>query len=88
MTVNRTRGRALQATRERLLRASPLCARCTKQGRVTPAVEVDHIVPLYKGGHDTDDNKQNLCMPCHKDKTREDRGLKARRTIGLAGWPV
>jgi 5-methylcytosine-specific restriction endonuclease McrA len=32
----------------------------------------DHIVPKFKGGLDTPNNKQYICANCHEDKTRED----------------
>ena len=52
------------------LRAHPLCAEC---GRV--ATDVDHIVPLARGGTGADDNLQSLCHGCHSRKTnREDGG--------------
>lgn len=35
-----------------------------------PATEVDHIVPISKGGERLDpDNLQSTCSPCHKWKT-------------------
>lgn len=39
--------------------------------------ELDHITPLFKGGPDTDDNCQLLCVDpmgrgCHQAKTRDD----------------
>lgn len=43
--------------------------------RVTAAVEVDHVVPLSKGGADDDDNRQGLCVPCHQAKTARDLGV-------------
>lgn len=33
-------------------------------------LEVDHIVPLFNGGHDTASNLQLLCLPCHLIKSR------------------
>ena len=50
MTVKRITGRTLQTLRARLLYDEPLCVHCTDQGRLSLAVEVDHIIPLYKGG--------------------------------------
>lgn len=42
------------------------------------AVQLDHIVPLFKGGLDFDadegTNRQGLCEPCHDAKTAEDFG--------------
>lgn len=63
------------------LAGSPLCVR--------PAKEVDHIVPLHKGGPDKWHNLQGLCDDCHKDKTRLDMGHgPAKPETGMDGWPV
>jgi 5-methylcytosine-specific restriction endonuclease McrA len=45
---------------------------CLAKGRVTPATERDHIVPLSQGGTDTDDNVQGLCHECHKAKSQKE----------------
>lgn len=66
----------------------PLCVRCEAQGRVEPAVELDHRIPLHKGGPDTEDNWQGLCVECHRIKSAADVGKRARPTIGPDGWPV
>lgn len=48
---------------------NPLCIRCGDE-----ATEVDHIVPLSKGGADDESNYQALCKSCHSVKTgRHDR---------------
>jgi 5-methylcytosine-specific restriction protein A len=57
--------------------ANPLCRPCLQEGRITPADEVDHIIP-----HHGDmalfwdrDNWQSICRPCHEAKTaREQTG--------------
>lgn len=53
----------------------PLCARCEKNGHITPAVLVDHIEPL-QGRDDPKrldwNNLQSLCQSCHNIKTNED----------------
>jgi len=38
------------------------------QGR--PGYEVDHIVPLARGGADKPSNMQWLTIPAHREKTR------------------
>ena len=49
----------------------PLCEECVRQGRVTPASVVDHVVP-HRGdaGRFWDqDNWEALCKTCHDRKT-------------------
>lgn len=49
------------------------CAHCIRANNVTfhPAagIEVDHIIPLAVGGHDTTGNVQALCIKHHRRKT-------------------
>lgn len=66
----RLRGRRAVTRRERLLRSSPLCVVCHAAGRVTLGVEVDHVVPLSRGGSDDETNLQVLCRGCHASKTK------------------
>jgi 5-methylcytosine-specific restriction protein A len=68
----RIRGRKGQVLRSRFLSTNPLCVACLARGDVTVAAEVDHIVPLSKGGPDAEHNKQGLCRECHRAKTRAD----------------
>lgn len=63
----------------------PLCVRCDAAGRITAATELDHILPLYKGGADDETNLQGLCEQCHKDKTAEDMGHAERPKFDEAG---
>lgn len=60
-----------QRFRNRFMRRNPLCAECDRQGRVTVAVEMDHIVPVHKAPDRVWDetNLQALCLSCHIDKT-------------------
>ena len=67
---SRIRGRALQTRNTRLLHYNPLCVHCTEAGRVSAAVEVDHVIPLWAGGEDAEHNLQGLCIPCHEAKSR------------------
>jgi 5-methylcytosine-specific restriction protein A len=63
-----TRWRNLRAF---YLRRHPLCVECERNGRITPSVAVDHIVPhrgdmaLFYAG----DNLQALCASCHNSKS-------------------
>lgn len=58
-----------------------LCRACEKQGRVTAATCVDHVVP-HHGDPDlfwNEENWQPLCQTCHSKKTaREDGGFGNR----------
>jgi 5-methylcytosine-specific restriction protein A len=53
-----------------------LCARCPGQF-LASGVDIDHIVPLAKGGEDVESNVQVLCKSCHRMKTREDFDFKS-----------
>lgn len=74
----RMAGSALQARRLKLWMANPCCALCGRLTQYPYGFELDHEIPLHKGGSDTEDNCQILCvdqddMPgCHTIKTRED----------------
>lgn len=91
-TDQRTRGRKLQAIRARHFRINPLCSgpdsQCEKHGIVRTWDELDHAIPLAKGGQDSDDNRQGLCSDCHEAKTARDMGYRERVAIGVDGWPV
>lgn len=47
-TEHRLRGSALQKLRRRFFQANPLCVECQKEGVITLAVELDHIVRCSK----------------------------------------
>ena len=85
--IERVRGRAGQVMRNRHLNAQPLCVICLKQGRLSHAVELDHIIALVNGGTNADSNFQCLCKACHQDKTARDLGYSAKVRTGLDGWP-
>ena len=74
--------------RATVLRASPLCVHCKAAGRVSEAVEVDHITPLHKGGTDDLSNLAGLCRACHVDKTAKDMGSEPRTRFDAAGRVV
>lgn len=62
--------------RRTFLSRHPLCVMCEREGRVTAATVVDHIIP-HRGDQklfwDTG-NWQSLCKPHHdRDKQRHDR---------------
>jgi len=55
---------------------------------VTPAVEVDHVVPLHLGGKDDETNLQSICHQHHVEKSQKERGVEPRPIIGIDGYPV
>lgn len=57
-------------TRKRVLaRDCGLCQPCKRQGFITEAIAVDHVIPKFEGGTDDDRNLQSICGPCHQSKT-------------------
>lgn len=87
-------GAEWQKLREQTLRRDQhLCQPCKRNGRLTPAREVDHITPKARGGKDELSNTQAICKPCHQAKTLQEaaeaRGAtyQPRQAIGIDGWP-
>lgn len=58
----------------------PLCEECLKNGKVTPAQEVHHIVKFSTGKTEAEvkslaydeTNLMSLCSKCHKEKHKHD----------------
>lgn len=73
------------ALRQAVLAAEPLCRACAAQGRVTPAREVDHIVPRTAGGTHALANLQPLCTACHRAKTFGERRSNDRSSA-MPSW--
>ena len=70
-TAQRGYGGKWQKARLQFLDQNPLCAQCQRDGCVTPATVVDHIVP-HRGNQDLFWNRKNwqaLCKACHDLKT-------------------
>ena len=60
-----------QRARKIFLSRYPLCAECQKNGILTPATVVDHIIP-HRGDRNLfwdENNWQPLCKSCHDRKT-------------------
>ena len=70
--TTRIRGSGLQSIRKAVLLANPACVMCSKNGIVTPATQVDHVVGLYAGGSESMANRQGLCVPCHLLKSAQE----------------
>lgn len=49
-----------------------MCVECKRRGKISPASEVDHIIPVFLGGKHCPDNLQSLCHLCHVKKTQQD----------------
>ena len=63
-----------------LQRDKYLCQHCLTEGRITSAIDVDHIIPLSAQGNRLDlSNLQSLCRACHRTKTSQDTKLYAQR---------
>ncbi|MDP9832664.1 HNH endonuclease [Trueperella abortisuis] len=79
--INKRYDHRWRKIRNAYIQAHPLCEHCQENGRVTPAQEVDHIIPLERGGTHEETNLQALCKPCHSSKTarEDDRWRQAPR---------
>lgn len=74
----RIRGGTLQTIRARILtrdRGVCQCEECKRTGAVKLATIVDHIVPLWAGGTESDHNRQAINVDCHARKS----ALEARQ---------
>jgi 5-methylcytosine-specific restriction enzyme A len=73
MKVNAVRQKFLKLERKTILiRAKYRCVRCGYGDRFKKAeLEIDHIIPLSKGGKTEIGNAQVLCKPCHLKKTHQ-----------------
>jgi 5-methylcytosine-specific restriction enzyme A len=60
--------------RSMVLSHNPLCAMCEAEGRMTLAVDVDHVLPrsVRPDLEWSMDNCQPLCRSCHSRKTRRE----------------
>lgn len=65
-----------KARREKIIAAQDgICKRAFCE---EPAVDVDHIVPLWAGGSNRDDNLEGLCVPHHVQKTKAEASARAK----------
>jgi len=72
----RLSGQKAYDRRNRWLDKHPLCCLCEALGTTTAGQEVDHVIPLWKGGADDESNFQTLCKPCHRNKTDRENGYR------------
>lgn len=73
---------------------NPTCQKCGRLVGYPAGFELDHKIPVFKGGPDTEANCQILCLTagqrvgCHELKTAEDLKFKAKkRKFNPDGWP-
>ena len=65
------------------LKRNPLCEKCFVNGRITPAVIVDHKVEIKDGGGKLDaENLTSMCRACHNKKTAQERASRNNRNGG------
>ena len=69
-------GRAWRRIRAQYIQAHPLCEQCEKEGRLTPAEEVHHILPLANGGTHDEMYLMALCKGCHSRITISSNNTK------------
>ena len=78
-----------RALRARFLSEHPHCRVCAQLGLLVAAVEVDHIIPIAKGGAQLDArNLQALCKLHHGQKTRAQKLGRQLLVFNAQGEPV
>lgn len=76
----RIRGSGLQKIRDRILSRDGgicRCERCRASGDTRIATIVDHIVPLWMGGTEADENRQAINAECHDLKSADEARVRA-----------
>lgn len=77
----RQRGAGYERLRLSVLREASgvcQCADCRAQGRLRPAHEVDHVLPLWAGGTDDVANLQAINRDCHRAKSAREAAARAK----------
>lgn len=72
--VKKRYNRSWKRIRDSYIALHPLCEQCERNGRITPAEEVHHILPLSQGGTHDFANLMALCTPCHSAITARTGG--------------
>ena len=67
-------GRTWKRIRDSYISEHPLCEKCLERGKLTPAEEVHHILPLSRGGTHVRSNLMALCHICHSEITAREGG--------------
>lgn len=76
-SAQRGYGARWQKLRQAILARDPLCVECKREGKTTPATDVDHVLSKAAGGTDALDNLQSLCRVHHNRKTANERRTQA-----------
>jgi 5-methylcytosine-specific restriction protein A len=63
--TNKRYGSAWRKARKKYISNHPLCEQSRSYDRLTPAMEVHHIIPLSEGGTHNENNLMALCKSCH-----------------------
>lgn len=66
--------------------AGECCQKCSKplSFNAKREWEVDHVIPVSLGGQTSYDNLQVLCVECHEEKSRPERGIaNSKRFDGM-----
>lgn len=72
-------GRQWKKIRSAFLSENPMCEKCKRNGKLVPAQEVHHILPISQGGTHERNNLMALCKSCHSEITAKD-------THGARSW--
>jgi len=78
----RVTGRRLQARRLKVWARDPNCVDCKRLTDFPHGFHLDHVVALFNGGQDIEENCQVLCIECHDSKTAVDLGQRPRQGRG------
>jgi 5-methylcytosine-specific restriction protein A len=84
----RLTGKRLQRLRGHIRDQQPLCLECLQEGVLKEWDELDHIIPLYKGGTHDPENLQGLCKAHHVRKTELDLGRTVMPGCDARGNPL
>lgn len=79
-------GKAWRELRARVLREQPRCEQCEREGRITPATDVDH--KDNDPSNNRRDNLASLCHACHSRKTQADMGRRVSYGCDINGRPL
>lgn len=82
-------GRPWRRKRDQVLLRDQYLCQCEQcGGQRLLADEVDHIVPLSRGGTDDLSNLRAINKDCHKAKTAREASGSSQAAVGTDGWPT